>query len=348
MRPGKTTDPERWKQRGHELYDANNLEDALLCFEKCKDTWKIALIQAKLEVNRGRAATAQGDHSEASAHFSSAADLFERIGQVLEAADSLVKARKIEDSTKLLLRHSYFYEAGRQLRAALCYEEAADCFIKSDHLDQAADVLHEGRKYPQLIQFLDEHQGHLTPSTLVRYRAFCKILLRKSALSADLASKAVYVIGAPADMENFYRQYKMQDALRELFAKQGRHADLFRLLLESFELEEALELALVHNLACHTENVMHEILVQLVHYVCAQHLIAGGDSELRAFIDSALKGRMLTAKLLEAFQSWRCDNSVSPRKLVLPNRSNDLSNCSMGQIFQDFQVSSLIFPSPMT
>ena len=344
MRPGKTTDPERWKQRGQELYDANNLEDALLCFEKCKDTWKIALIQAKLEVNRGRAATAQGDHSEASAHFSSAADLFERIGQVLEAADSLVKARKIEDSTKLLLRHSYFYEAGRQLRAALCYEEAADCFLKSDHFDQAADVLHEGRKYPQLIRLLDEYQGHLTRSALSRYRAFCKILLRKGALSADLLNKATHIIGAPADMEAVYRQYKMQDALRELFAKQGRHVDLFRLLLESFELEEALKLALVHNLACHTEKFLHQNIVHLIHYVCAQHLTVGGNCELRSFIDSALKGHELSANMLEAFQSWRSDDSVSARKSVLPIHNHDLSYCNIGQIFRDFQVSSPIFP----
>ena len=344
MRPGKTVDLERWKQRGQELYDANNLEDALLCFEKCKDTRKVALIQAKLEVNSGRAATAHGDHKEATVHFSSAADLFERIGQILEAADSLMKARKVEDATNLLLRHSYFYEAGRQLREALHYEEAANCFVKSDHFDQAADVLHEGRKFAQLIQFLDEYQGHLTPSALARYRAFCKIILRKGALSADLSTKAIRTIGAPSDMEAFYRQYKMQDALRELFAKQDRHLDLLRLLLESFELEEALRLALAHNLTFHTEEPLRGTIVHLIHYVCAQHLIVSGDFELCSFMDSALAGHKLSASALEAFQLWRCDKDVSARKLALLIRNHSMSDHDIGQTFRDFQVRFLIFP----
>lgn len=181
--------------------------------------------------------------------------------------------------------------------------------------DKAAEALHLGNLYDQLIIYLTEYQSrtYLVIENVLtifsrnhesveldrrqKYSRLSNLLLKQGRISTNLNRICIDLLGSESEKEQFYRDFEMTQELATLYKDQKRDRELYYLLIEDGHLEPALQLASTGNLH---ESIPDGEIEQVYNLIQAEKLQRGADdnfdpySRLREY-DSCPAALLITA-----------------------------------------------------
>ena len=82
----------------------------------------------------------------------------------------------------------------------------------------------------------------IDPTCYRSHSRLCNLLLKQGRIPEASRELAVRTLGSPAEQEKFYIEYEMHKELAGFYADQGRHNDLFYLLVRMGEMDKAVNI----------------------------------------------------------------------------------------------------------
>ena len=307
LRPGTSLDPRQWSRRGAEFMHRAQYKDAIRCFRKAQDICGETTAQGHHHEEEARRCNAEKNVEGFTQNLTLALDCFVKVNLVNDAARVLVALGKPEDAAEILFQDkkyskaaSLFVDAGLSLRAIDCHHLAGE-------YSEAAAILNRERDYDRLVSYLDENRGRILTSTLQSYSLLCKLLLKQNKTSAEYRKYAIRLLGSPAEQEKCFLEYGMNDELAGLYASQLRYKDLFYFNSKNGKLEQALSLAITHNLLQSSADVLEPEVLDLVDYVWMGHL---EKNRLHSVAPLKLPSGYLTPKVALRVEQWEAISTL--------------------------------------
>ncbi|KAL8690994.1 MAG: hypothetical protein Q9218_003687 [Villophora microphyllina] len=171
--------PQRWAERGSDLMDGRQFDEAYLCFQRAADEQGMRLAKANSEREKGRRCLAENNLQGAAQGFQSAADLFLQSNRVGDAAAALRMMGWTARAAELWYIHGKYEKAALLFVEAGLYRRAADCHIMNLSYSEAAALLWQGEEYDALVRCLVQHRASIPDDVCQHYGSLCKFMLAK-------------------------------------------------------------------------------------------------------------------------------------------------------------------------
>ena len=170
----KASSPEEWNARGDEFLDRGQLESAIICFTRAKNSKKLYKSQAMLDSRNGEKLLALGNESKSKQAFISAAESYLQIDEELLAAECYLKGKR--------------------------YESAADLFFKNGNVFKALAICLETKALSQALSFFNLFKSN-DDSSMVnminRYARFFALAARRKG-EKGLVSEFISFVSVPS------------------------------------------------------------------------------------------------------------------------------------------------------
>ncbi|KAL8933685.1 MAG: hypothetical protein Q9216_006254 [Gyalolechia sp. 2 TL-2023] len=249
------TSPQQWIERGEETMADRNFDEAYRCFERAADKRGMKLVSAHRRYEEGRKLSAGSNRELATEAFEEAAALFTELKLDANAAEVFYSMGDFKRAAEIWLLLKKYDRASRMFIRAQLYTRAADCHDQAGDLEEAANVLWQGKAYDALVRYVAFHS------------------YRKEAIS---------LLGSFTEQERIFRQFEMYEALDDLYRDDERTQDLFQLRLQRGNLDKALQLVLSKNTAERLKGVSEEKLHLLIDYIITGRIVENARRRKRA------------------------------------------------------------------
>ena len=234
-------DPGRWSDRGQELMQRKQYEDAVICFRRAKDERGETHATAYIAEENGRRQASVVNTGLARSYFRTATDKFMELDLAVDAVRNLERMGEFEEAAELWSRKKKYGKAAPLYEKAGSFNNAADCYHTASNYDKAADALRRGNLADQLVAYVAENQQHLSSNCFRRHSRFCVLLLKQEKLLSISFVPAIKLLGTPNEQERAFISYGMREQLKNLYTEQRNVKKLFLLHFKAGELAEALK-----------------------------------------------------------------------------------------------------------
>ena len=234
-------DPKRWSDRGWELIQRKQYEDAAICFRRAKDERGELCTSAHIFEEKGRRLASINDTEAARRCFRSAAQKFKELKMVSEAVRNLERIEEYEEAAWLWARNGKPGRAAPVFAKGRMFNEASDHYHQALNYDKAADALRDGDLAENLVRYVTTNRTSLSSRTFHRHSRFCILLLKQGKVGSNLLAPAIKLLGSPTEQEHAFIDYEMYDQLVDLYTDQGRFKERFLLLSRIGKLGRALK-----------------------------------------------------------------------------------------------------------
>ena len=234
-------DPKRWSDRGWELMQREQYEDAAICFRRAKDKRGEICATAYIFEEKGRRLVSSDDAEAARDYFRSAVQKFTELEMVAEAARTLEKMEEYKEAAWLWARHEKPGKAAPLFAKARMFSEASAHYHQALSYDKAADALRHGDLAEKLVAYVTTNQKKLSSRSFQRHSRFCILLLKQGKIGSNLLAPAIKLLGSPTEQEHAFIGYEMHDQLADLYVDQGKFKDRLLLLSRIGKLGRALK-----------------------------------------------------------------------------------------------------------
>ncbi|KAL8732005.1 MAG: hypothetical protein Q9181_004094 [Wetmoreana brouardii] len=275
-------DPGRWSDRGQELMQRKQHEDAIICFRRAKDERGETHATACIAEENGRRQASVGNTGLARSHFRTAADKFVELDLAVEAIRNLERMEEFEEAAELWSRKKKYGKAAPFYEKAGLFKHAADCYHVVSSYDKAADALRRGNLADQLVAYVAENQQHLSSNCFRRHSRFCVLLLKQEKLLPISFVLAIELLGTPDEQESAFISYGMREQLRNLYIEQRNVKKLFLLHFKAGELAEALK-TLDSSADTDSDDFLVQVVQRAYDYFFAGAIVCGKDSDRDIF-----------------------------------------------------------------
>lgn len=145
------SNPEGWRQRGHEFFQRQDYKNALLCYDRGKDNYHKELCRAMLAVMEGDALISTKP-TDACKFYMDAALIYERelVAYLMENQDD-EKRGYLKLAAELYLKANSFDKAGALYFQISLFSEAIESYLKAEKWSKAAQVYELCDKVPKLF-----------------------------------------------------------------------------------------------------------------------------------------------------------------------------------------------------
>lgn len=274
-------DPERWSDRGQELMQRKQYDDAVICFRRAKDKRGEVCATAYIFEEKGRRLASIGDAEAARDCFRSAAQKFMELEMVAEAVRSLEKMEEYKEAAWLWARHGKPGKAAPLFSKAGMFSEASDYYHQALSYDKAANALREGDLAENLVSYVTENQKKLSSRSLRTHSRFCILLLKLRRIGSHLLTPAIKLLGSPTEQEQAFITYEMHDQLADLYADQGKFKERLLLLSRIGKLGHALKAITDLNLPDTKTKSLEGIIQRVQNYYFAGRIVCPRQDEVR-------------------------------------------------------------------
>lgn len=144
-------DPGRWSDRGQELMQRRQYEDAVICFRRAKDERGETHATAHIAEESGRRQASIVNTGLARLYIRTAADKFMELDRATDAVRNLERMGEFEEAAELWYRKEKYGKAAPLFEKAGSFNNAADCYHIASNYDNAADALRRGNLADQLV-----------------------------------------------------------------------------------------------------------------------------------------------------------------------------------------------------
>ena len=175
-------DPGRWSDRGQELMQRKQYEDAVICFRRAKDERGETHTTAHIAEENGRRQASIANTGLARSYFRTAADKFIELDLAADAVRNLERMGEFEEAAELWSWKKKYGKAAPFYEKAGSFNNAANCYHTALNYDKAADALRRGDLTDQLVAYVAENQQHLSLTCFRRHSRFCVLLLKQEKL----------------------------------------------------------------------------------------------------------------------------------------------------------------------
>ena len=156
------------------------------------------------------------------------------------------------------------------------------------------------------------------------YRLLCKVLLKQRKISVQSQKYAFEIIGTPRDLETYFLEYAMIEDLADLYLREERLADCFKLLLEYGLLVRALEVFLNHAFRI---NVPEKTILKMLDYAWAGHY----------FVQSTTPVKKESPEIFATWKSDAVKSRNSQWEFVSSIKSHPSGHCHHGPLLADIE-----------
>ncbi|KAL9101119.1 MAG: hypothetical protein Q9163_003596 [Psora crenata] len=285
-----SVDPQKWSMKGQQLMQLGNYKDAAICFKKAGNKQAETIALARMQEGEARRSGASGDMKGSKAHLEAAIGHFSHVGLFEDASRCLIKIPDYGRAAFMWLKQRKLDEAAPLFLKANFHTRAATCFRIVGMHDDAAAALQSGSHYHMLVPYIKRNRDQFSPEYLRSFAPLCKLLLKRKKLDSNYRKDAIALLGTADEQEAVFLEYGMGEDLANLYAEQGRHKELYDILLQMGLLERALITALTCNSRASDAIIPETIIGRLLDYVCVGHFY-------RRRKDATLIG-LLSAELL--------------------------------------------------
>ena len=233
-------DPTRWSDRGWELVQRKQYEDAAICFRRAKDERGETYATAYIFEENGRRLASIDDAEAARDSFRSAAQKFMELEMVVEAVRNLEKMEEYKEAALLWARHGKPGKAAPLFAKARMFSKASDHYHQALSYDKAADILRHGDLAEELVSYVTTNQKKLSLRSFQSHSRFCILLLKQGKIGSNFLGPAIKLLGSPTEQEHAFIGYEMHDQLADLYADQGKFKERLLLLSRTGKLDRAL------------------------------------------------------------------------------------------------------------
>ena len=233
-------DPKSWSDRGWELKQRKQYEDAAICFRRAKDKRGETCVTAYIFEEKGRRLASIDDAQAARDCFRTAAQMFMELEMVAEAVRNLEKMEEYGEAAWLWARHGKPGKAAPLFAKARMFSEASDHYHQALSYDKAADVLRHGDLAEELVSYVTTNQKKLSLRSFQSHSRFFILLLKQRKIGSSLLAPAIKLLGSPKEQEYAFIGYEMYDQLADLYVDQGKFKERFLLLSRIGKLDRAL------------------------------------------------------------------------------------------------------------
>ncbi|KAL9606788.1 MAG: hypothetical protein Q9179_000078 [Wetmoreana sp. 5 TL-2023] len=268
----------RWSDRGQELMQRKQHEDAVICFRRAKDERGETHATACIAEENGRRQASLGHTGLARSHFRTAADKFVELDLAADAVRNLERMEEFEEAAELWSRKKKYGKAAPFYEKAGLFKHATDCYHAVSNYDKAADALRRGNLADQLVAYVAENQQHLSSNCFRRHSRFCIVLLKQEKLLPISFVLAIKLLGTPDEQESAFISYGMREQLRNLYIEQRNVKKLFLLHFKAGELAEALK-ALDNAAYPDSDDSLVQVVQRAYDYFFAGAIVCGKDSD---------------------------------------------------------------------
>ena len=234
-------DPKRWSDRGWELMQRKQHEDAAICFRRAKDKRGETCATAYIFEEKGRCLASIDDAEAARECFRYAAQKFIGLEMVAEAVRNLEKMEAYEEAAWLWARRGKPGKAAPLFAKARMFSEASDHYHQALSYDKAADALRHGDLAEELVSYVTTNRKKLSSRSFHSHSRFCVLLLKQRKIRSNLLATAIELLGSPTEQEHALIAYEMHDQLADLYANRGKFKERFLLLSRIGKLGRALK-----------------------------------------------------------------------------------------------------------
>lgn len=266
-------DPGRWSDRGQELMQRKQYDDAVICFRKAKDKSGETRATAYIFEETGRRLASTGDAQAARDCFRSATQKFMELEMIAEAARSLERMEEYQEAAWLWARHGKPGKAAPLFSKASMFSEASDYYHQVRSYDKAADALRQGDLAENLVSYVTENQKKLSSRSFQGHSRFCILLLKQRKIGSHLLTPAIKLLGSPNEQEQAFITYEMHDQLADLYADQGKLKERLLLLSRIGNLGHALQAIADLNVSGTNTKSLEAIVERVQNYYFAGRIV---------------------------------------------------------------------------
>ena len=234
-------DAKRWSDRGEELMQGKQYEDAVICFRRAKSEPGEAHAMACIFEERGRRSAAINDTEAAQACFRSAAENFKVLEMITETVRNLERLKEFEEAAWLWAQHGKPEKAAPLFAKACMFKEASDHYDQALRFEKAADALRQGGLAERLVSYISDNRDRLIPRVFRNHSRFCILLLKQNQIGPRFLAPAIGLIGSPVEQERAFIQYDMHDQLADLYTDQRKFKERLLLFIRIGKLDRALK-----------------------------------------------------------------------------------------------------------
>ena len=234
-------DPQRWSDRGRELTQRKQYDDAAICFRRAKDERGEACATAYIFEEKGRRLNSIKDVEVARGCFRSAIQKFLELDMVAEAVRNLERMKEYKEAAWLWAKYGKPGKAAPLSATSRMFCEASEHYHQALSYDKAADTLRHGGLAEELVLYVTRNQEKLSLSGFKSHRRLCILLLKQGKISSKLLAPAIKVLGFATEQEHAFIGYEMHDQLEDLYVDQGKFKERFLLLSRTGKLGRALK-----------------------------------------------------------------------------------------------------------
>ncbi|ERF74595.1 hypothetical protein EPUS_00725 [Endocarpon pusillum Z07020] len=234
-------DPYKWSDRGHELMQRKQFDDAVICFRRAKDKGGETCTTAYIFEEKGRHLTSSGDAGAARDCFQSAFQKFLELDIIAEAVRCLEKLEEYHEAALLWAQSGNSLRAAPLFAKAGMFKEASDHFHKARNYDKAVDALRQGDLAENLVPYVTENQKKLSPRSFKSHSRFCIYLLQQNNIGSHLLTPAIRLLGSPKEQKEAFMAYEIHDQLADLYAEQRKFKERLLLFFRIGKLGHALK-----------------------------------------------------------------------------------------------------------
>ena len=272
-------DPQRWLDRGWELMQRKQYEDAAICFRRAKHKRGETCATAYIFEEKGRRLASIDDAEAARDWFRSAAQKFTELEMIAEAVRNLEKMEEYKEAAWLWARHEKPGKAALLFGKARMFSEASDHYHQALSYDKAADALRHGDLAEKLVLYVTTNQKKLSSRSFQSHSRFCILLLKQRKIGSNLIAPAIKLLGSPTEQEHAFIGYEMHDQLADLYADQGKFKE--RLLLLSRIGKLGCALKAVSDLNVSDSKNLQDIIQRVQDYYFAGRIVCSSLDDVK-------------------------------------------------------------------
>ena len=264
--------------------------------------------EAHLREEDGRRCNALNDIEGYIRNLGAAIDLFKKVELFGDAVRLLATLGRLQEAAELCFEQKLYARASPLFAEAGLYAKAAGCHQILEQHSEAASMLYQGSLFDQLVSYLDDYHGNLTPETLGSYNVLWKVLLKRNEISPEYRSRAIGILESSDDQEKFFLEYGMDEELAILYASRLRYKDFFRLHSRKGHLERALDIAITKDLMQPIADDLESEVLSLLDFVWMGHLQKNSQQQPAAPLK--LPPGFLTPNVILRAEQWEASNLV--------------------------------------
>lgn len=311
-------DPRRWSDRGQELMQRKEYEDAAICFRRAKDERGEVHATAHIAEENGRRQASVVNIGLARSYFRTAVAKFLELDLAVDAVRNLERMEEFEEAAELWSRKEKYGKAAPLYEKAGLFDKAADCYHTTSKYDKAADALRRGNLADRLVAYVSQNQQRLSSNGFRRHSRFCVLLLKQEKLLSTSSVLAIKLLGTPDEQERAFIGYGMREQLINLYTEQRNVKKLFLLRFKAGELTEALKA--LDGVVCPDSDVdLVPVIQRAYDSFFAGAIVCARDSDREIFNDILRPPSDSAAVAIKRIPEWITAHRIATwgRKLLI-------------------------------